>query len=142
MRARIDGRFFRLQEGDVLSWGWGGTVGGLLVVQGLPGTIAPDSSNQFIYIQVGAYTGPGTYQLEGSRNVTPAVNAANYGLFDGNGTPTQSFETGGQYTGSVRIIAVDTTSGTITGTFAFSAAATLGPAGEVHITEGSFRIRH
>ena len=28
------------------------------------------------------------------------------------------------------------------GTFAFSAGATSGPAGEVHITEGSFRIRH
>ena len=141
MRARIDGRPFSLQESDVLSWGWGGTLGGFLSVQGLPATLAPDS-NEFIYIQVGAYNGPGTYTLDGSRNVTPAVNAANYGLFDGNVTPTQSFETGGQYTGSIHIIAVDTTSGTIIGTFAFSAAATFGPAGEVHITEGSFRIRH
>jgi len=111
-------------------------------VHGLPATLAPDSSNEFIYIQVGAYNGPGTYTLDGSRNVTPAVNAANYGLFDGNVTTTHSFETGGQYTGSIRIIAVDTTSGTIIGTFAFSAGATFGPAGEVHITEGSFRIRH
>src|SRR5881396_2048928 len=121
MRARIDGRPFSLQESDVLSWGWGGTLGGFLSVQGLPATLAPDS-NEFIYIQVGAYSGPGTYTLDGSRNVTP----------------TQSFETGGQYTGSIHIIAVDTTSGTIIGTFAFSAAATFGPAGEVHITEGSF----
>ena len=141
MRARVDGRSFSLQEGDVLSWGWSGTVGSILVVQGLPATLAPDS-NEFIYIQVGAYAGPGTYTLEGSRNVSPAINAANYGLFDGNGTPTQSFETGAQYTGSIRIIAVDTTSGTIIGTFAFSAGATFGPAGQVHITEGSFRIRH
>src|SRR5439155_10996598 len=94
MRARIDGRPFSLQESDVLSWGWGGTLGGFLSVQGLPATLAPDS-NEFIYIQVGAYNGPGTYTLDGSRNVTPAVNAANYGLFDGNVTPTQSFETGG-----------------------------------------------
>jgi hypothetical protein len=94
MRARVDGRSFSLQEGDVLSWGWSGTVGAILVVQGLPAALAPDS-NEFIYIQVGAYTGPGTYTLEGSRNVSPAINAANYGLFDGNGTPTQSFETGG-----------------------------------------------
>jgi hypothetical protein len=83
----------------------------------------------------------GTYTLNGSRNATPAVNAAEYGLFDGNGTPTQEFETGGQYTGSIHIIAVETTSGTIIGTFAFSASATLGPSGEVHITNGSFRIR-
>jgi len=142
MRARIDGRPFSLQEGDVLSWGWSGTLGAFLSVHGLPATLAPDSSNEFIYIQVGAYNGPGTYTLDGSRNVTPAVNAANYGLFDANVTTTHSFETGGQYTGSIRIIAVDTTSGTIIGTFAFSAGATFGPAGEVHITEGSFRIRH
>ena len=50
MRARIDGRPFSLQEGDVLSWGWGGTLGGFLSVQGLPATLAPDS-NEFIYIQ-------------------------------------------------------------------------------------------
>jgi len=141
MRARMKVRPFSLQERDVLSWGWGGTLGGFRSVQGLPATLAPDS-NELIYIQVGAYNGPATYTLDGSRNVTPAVNAANYGLFDGNVTTTQSFETGGQYTGSIHIIAVDTTSGTIIGTFAFSAAATLGPAGEVHITEGSFRIRH
>ena len=141
MRARIDGRFFSLEEGDVLRWGWSGTPGAYLYVQGLPATVAPDS-NEYIYIQVGAYNGPGTYTLDGTRNTVPADNAATYGLFDGNVTPTQEFETGGQYTGSIHIIAVDTTSGTIIGTFAFSAAATLGPAGEVHITEGSFRIRH
>jgi len=45
----------------------------------------------------------------------------------------------GPYTGSVRIIAADTTRGTLVGTLEFSAAATLGT-GVVHITEGSFRI--
>src|SRR5947208_1173385 len=30
MRARIDGRPFSLQEGDVLSWGWSGTLGAFL----------------------------------------------------------------------------------------------------------------
>jgi hypothetical protein len=143
MRARIDGRSFSLEEGerDVLRWDWSGNVPGFLYVQGLPRTIAPDS-NRFIYMQVSAFTGPGTYTLTGSLNTIPAANAAKYGLFDANVTPTQEFETGGQYTGTLRIIAVDTTSGTIIGTFAFSAGATLGPAGEAHITDGSFRIRH
>jgi len=143
MRARIDGAFFSLEEAqqDVLRWGWSGNAGAFLYVQGLPNTIAPDS-NKYIYMQVGAFTGPGTYTLTGSRNTIPAVNAALYGLFDSNVTPTQEFQTGGQYTGTLRIIAVDTTSGTIIGTFAFSASATLGPAGEAHITDGSFRLRH
>ena len=141
MQARIDGHPFALQEGDVLSWGWSGNPGAFLYVQGLPATVAPDG-NEYIYIQVGAYSGPGTYTLDGTRNTVPPDNAATYGLFDGNVTPTQEFETGGQYTGSLHIIAVDTTSGTIIGTFAFSANATLGPAGQVNVTEGSFRIRH
>src|SRR3989442_11680042 len=128
MRARIAGRPFSLQEGDVLSWGWSGTRGAFLSVHGLPATLAPDSSNEFIYIQVGAYNGPGTYTLDGSRNVTPAVNAANYGLFDGIVTPTQSFETGGQIKCSVHIIAVESTSVTTIGTFSFQSAATFVPA--------------
>jgi hypothetical protein len=141
MRARIGEHPFLLQEGNVLRWGWSRTDGALLYVQGLPKTLAPDG-NEFFYIQVGAYTGPGTYTLDGSRNTIPAENAGEYGQFDGNGTPTQEFETGGEYTGSIRIIAVDTTSGTITGTFAFSARATLGSGGAVQVTEGSFRIKN
>src|SRR2546426_11972586 len=96
MRARIDGRPFSLQESDVLSWGWGGTLGGFLSVRGLPAALGPDR-NEFIYIPGGAYNGPGTYTLDGSRNVTPAVNAANYGPFGGHVTPTQTLETGGRY---------------------------------------------
>src|SRR5438046_936112 len=36
MRARIDGRPFSLQESDVLSWGWGGTLGGFRSVLDQP----------------------------------------------------------------------------------------------------------
>lgn len=137
MRARIDGSPFVLEEHDSFLWTVNGTT---LVVQGLPGTLAP-AGNQYFDIQVGNYRGPGQYPLE-ETTAPGAISAGFYGVFDGLGVPTQSFQTMGEYKGSVRIIAEDTTSGTIVGTFEFSAGATMGTPIEVHVTEGSFRIRH
>ena len=138
IRARVDGHFFSVEEGHVLSWGWVGYPGTFLSLNGQR-TAAPDS-NAYIYFQIGAFNGPGTYTLDGTTNTIPAQNAALYGLFDGNVSPTREFETGGQYTGSITISAMDST--TIVGTFTFSAGATLGPAGDVHLTHGSFRVSH
>jgi len=135
LRARIDGRSFSVEEGDVLDWGWTGIPGESMNLRGYPAPSA--TTNEWINIQLGAYDGPGTYVLDGNLNVNPPENSAGYGV-TANGVTTRRFETGGQYTGSLQIIAADTI--TIVGTFTFSGGATLGPAGEAHITQGSFRL--
>jgi len=135
MRVRVDGSPVSWGEQDSFLWGVNGPT---LLVQALPGTLLP-ADNRVIGFQIGDYRGPGTYVLE--QNTTPGpVSDAFYEVWAGQPpVPTQSFQTMGPYTGSVRIIAVDTTRRTIVGTFAFSAAATMGT-GVVHLTEGSFRI--
>jgi hypothetical protein len=136
MRVRVDGTVVSWDEQDSFLWVVNGPT---LVVQAVPGTLLP-ADNRMIGLQIGHYRGPGTYALE--QNTTPGpVSDAFYSVYAGGQppVPTQSFATMGPYTGSVRIIAVDTTRATIVGTFEFSAAATVGT-GVVHITEGSFRI--
>jgi uncharacterized protein DUF6252 len=135
VRVRLDGHPIFWGEQDSFLWVVNGPT---LVVQAVPGTLLP-ANNRMIGFQIGDYRGPGTYALE--ENTTPGpVSDAFYEVWAGQPlVPTQSFQTMGPYTGTVRIIAVDTTRGTLVGTFEFSAAATLGT-GVVHITEGSFRI--
>jgi hypothetical protein len=137
MRAQIDGNPFSLDENDAFLWAVNGTT---LIVQGLGGTIQ-STGNRFIDIQVGDYRGPGTYAL-GETGNPGAISGGSYGAFDASGAPTQSFQTMGQHTGSLRILAEDTRSGTLVGTFQFSAISNIGGSDEVHITQGSFRIRH
>ncbi|HXO84964.1 MAG TPA: DUF6252 family protein [Gemmatimonadales bacterium] len=136
MRAQIDGSPFSLDENDAFVWAVNGTM---LMVQGLPGTIQP-VGNQYIHMQVADYRGPGTYELE--QDATPGANEGIYGVFDGSFTPTASYQTLGQHKGSLRILAEDARSGTLVGTFEFSAISNMGGSSEVHITQGSFRIRH
>lgn len=136
MRARIDGKLFSLDDHDAFLWAVNGTA---LVVQAVPGTLGL-AGNQWINIQIGNYRGPGAYALEETTNPGP-ISAGSYGVIAGQPPVTvQSFSTMGPYKGSVRIIAEDTTLGAIVGTFEFSAGASTGT-GEVHITQGSFRIR-
>ena len=135
VRVRLDGRPISWGEQDSFLWVVNGPT---LVVQAVPGALLA-AGNRIIGFQIGDYRGPGTYALE--ENTTPGpVSDAFYEVWAGQPpVPTQNFQTMGPYTGSVRIIAVDTTRRTIVGTFEFSAAATLGT-GVVHLTEGSFRI--
>ena len=138
MSVRIDCSPFSWGEQDSFLWVVNGPT---LLVQAVPGTLLP-TGNRMIGFQIGDYRGPGTYTLE--ENTTPGpVSDAFYEVWAGGQppVPTQSFQTMGPYTGSVRIIAVDTTRGTLVGTFEFAAAATVGT-DVVHITEGSFRIHH
>ena len=138
MRARIDGRFFSLEQQDSFLWDRSATM---LFVRGMPGTLT-ETDNQVIYMQVTGYHGPGTYPLDSSLNASGgAFSAAKYGVFanDGVPVPPENFETGGRYRGSIRVIAEDTA--TIVGTFEFSAGSTTGT-GEVHVTGGSFRLHH
>jgi len=135
VRVRLDGRPISWGEQDSFLWVVNGPT---LVVQAVPGALLA-AGNRIIGFQIGDYRGPGTYALEENTTPGPASDAF-YEVWAGQPrAPRRSFQTMGPYTGSVRIIAVDTTRGTLVGTFEFSAAATLGT-GVVHITEGSFRI--
>jgi len=135
MRVQVDGSPVSWGEQDSFLWGMYGPT---LLVHAVPGTLGPADS-RVIGFQIGNYRGPGTYALEETTTPGP-VSGAFYSIYAVQPPAlTQNFQTIGPYTGSVRIIAADTTSGTIVGTFEFSAAQTPGT-GVVHITDGSFRI--
>ena len=135
LRANVDGRPLAFDENDSFVWGLNGTI---LILQAVPGTMLP-AANPVIGFQVGNYQGPGTYVLEANTNPGP-ITEGWYGVLDGSGSPLASFATINGSKGSIRIVAEDTTLGSIVGTFEFSASA-LTTGGEIHITQGSFRIR-
>ena len=91
MRAHIDGNLFSLDDHDALLWTVNGTT---LILQGLPGTLAP-GGNPWIHIQVGNYRGPGTYALEETTNPGD-VSEGSYGVIAGQPpVPIQTFQTMG-----------------------------------------------
>lgn len=139
-RALINGSPWSID--DQGSFLWWVTADSALSVQTGPGTASP-TGYRAIGFQVGHYRGPGTYPL--AETVYPGpVSSGYYDVFavlaGPSLVPAYSFQTGGVYKGTVRIIAVDTTLRAIVGTFEFTAGAPNGNA-VVHITQGSFRIR-
>jgi hypothetical protein len=135
LRAKVDGRPLAFDENDSFVWSVNGTI---LILQAVPGTMLP-AANPVIGFQVGHYQGPGTYVLEVTADPGP-ITEGWYGVVDGSGTPLGSFATVNGSRGSIRIVAEDTTLGSIVGTFEFSASS-MTTGGEIHITQGSFRIR-
>lgn len=135
LRAKVDGSPLAFDENDSFLWTVNGTT---LVLQAVPGTMLP-TENPVIGFQIGHYAGPGTYVLEQTPDPGPVTDGW-YGILDGSGRTLDGFATTNGSKGSIRIVAEDTTLGSIVGTFEFSASSLM-TSGEVHITQGSFRIR-
>lgn len=135
MHALVDGRPFVLGAQDSFVWS---ENNGSLNLAAVPETLSA-ASNPAIYLYVRYYQGPGTYALQ-QLPVPGNFGIGEYAVYDRAGAPIARYQTVGPYTGSIHIIADDSVSGTIVGTFQFSATATYATTGEVHVTAGSFRI--